>query len=415
MENQTISTETKPSPLVILNEFLPPAEVAGVEAQVSGIPDLPEVRSLGDLLRPIHGNDPDELLQDRFLCRGGMGLICGPTGIGKSAFVMQGAIKWAVGKPFFGIEPSVLIQQQGGMRILLAQAENDDGDLAEMRDGVIDGCDDLTPEEKDLAVQRIKLVTSSGKCGDKFAQDLDAVLSANADKGNPFDLVIIDPAFAYLGGDSNNQRDVSHFLRELLHPLVQKYKLGLIIVHHTNKPPRGKEKGDWQAVDLAYLGAGSAEWINAPRAALAIRSIGLHDMYQLVATKRGGRLDWKDGSGNKAYMKYIAHDDRPGVICWHEVESGVVEAKLPSKTVGRPKDFGETECVHAVMAHPNMIKKAYVDAVSKKLACGESTARRMFTKCIKAGWIAENGGLYDVTPEGQLQAPKCPSTVKWES
>jgi hypothetical protein len=62
---------------------------------------------------------------------------------------MQAASYWAVGKAFFGILPGEVFQK-AGMRILLVQAENDEGDLAEMRDGVLVGCDDLTDEEKAL-------------------------------------------------------------------------------------------------------------------------------------------------------------------------------------------------------------------------------------------------------------------------
>ncbi|MGI8966301.1 MAG: hypothetical protein ACR2H1_09495, partial [Limisphaerales bacterium] len=47
-------------------------------------------------------NDPDELLKHRFLCRLGTLLLCGPTGIGKSALSLQCAILWALGRPCFG-------------------------------------------------------------------------------------------------------------------------------------------------------------------------------------------------------------------------------------------------------------------------------------------------------------------------
>jgi RecA-family ATPase len=62
---------------------------------------------------------------------------------------------------------------------------------------------------------------------------------------------------AYLGGDSNSQKDVSHFMRELLNPLLQRHQVGMILAHHTDKPFRGKKKDHWEAGDYAYLGASS--------------------------------------------------------------------------------------------------------------------------------------------------------------
>lgn len=81
----------------------------------------------------------------RFLYRGGIALLCGPTGIGKSSFLMQLAIYLAAGLALFGIEPGDTFAGIG-MKILLIQAENDEGDLAEMRDGVLVGCEGLTPD-----------------------------------------------------------------------------------------------------------------------------------------------------------------------------------------------------------------------------------------------------------------------------
>ena len=92
----------------------------------------PVPRKLSDLVLPTE-NDPDELLKYRFLSRGGGMLLVGPTGAGKSALAMQAKILWALGREAFGFKPA------RPLKSLLVQAENDDGDLAEMRDGVMRG------------------------------------------------------------------------------------------------------------------------------------------------------------------------------------------------------------------------------------------------------------------------------------
>ena len=103
-------------------------------------PQPPAAKSLGDLKRRTV-NDPNELLRTGYVCRGGGVLLAAPTGIGKSSWAMQAMILWAIGRACFGITPT------RPLKSLLIQAENDDGDLAEMRDGVIAGMD-LTDEEK---------------------------------------------------------------------------------------------------------------------------------------------------------------------------------------------------------------------------------------------------------------------------
>ena len=106
------------------------------------------------------------------------------------------------------------------------------------------------------------------------------------------DLLWIDPALAYLGGEVGSQREVGGFLRNMLNPLVHEFNCAVVVVHHTNKPPVGREKPDWNAGDFAYLGGGSAEWANWARAVLALRSLGSHSVFELRAGKRGARLGW---------------------------------------------------------------------------------------------------------------------------
>ena len=405
----------KPSPLeIFLTEFMPAAEAAAVEVQVAKIQEPPTVTALGDLRAPAYGNDPSELLKHRFLYRGAVCLLCGPTGVGKSALLMQAAIYWAVGKAFFGILPGEIYQKQG-MRILLVQAENDEGDLVEMRDGVLAGCDDLTDEEKELARRRIQVKTVCDKCGEIFAVYLEALIAETG----PYELVMVDPAFAYLGGDSNTQKDVSHFMRELLNPLLQKHQVGMVLAHHTNKPLRGKEKDNWEAGDFAYLGAGSAEWINPARAALAIRSIGSESVFEFRAAKRGKRLRWQDANGNPTNAQLIAHDGRPGVICWHAATPQDAEDLEAAAKGGRPKRFDEFECVHAIIHRPGESQTFYVDLISGALECGKETVRKMLKACVKTGWIGECGDQhfrrYQATGKGQQEAENRPSSRNWTS
>ena len=292
--------------------------------EISKMPHGPAARRLSTLER-FRQNDPDELLMHRFLCRKGALLVCGPTGIGKSALGMQCAVLWALGRPAFGIQP------KSAIRSLIIQAENDDGDIAEMRDGVVKGLQ-LNLEESESACSNILFIREDSRSGKEFLVEVVRPLL----KEHKPDLLWIDPALSYLGGDMNSQKDVGTFLRNGLNPLLNKFNCGAVVVHHTNKPTVGREKPDWSGNDFAYLGAGSAEWANWARAVLAIRSVNSKKLFQLQAGKRGVRLRWTDKAGMPVTSKFIAHSKDPSVICWSEVNEEDIEDQLPK--LGRSKD-----------------------------------------------------------------------------
>ncbi len=396
---------------ILMADFLPAERVAEVEQEVSKINELPPVKKLGELATPVYGNDPSELIKDRFLYLGGVALLLGPTGIGKSALDMQLGIHVAIGKPLFDIRPAERFIGVG-MNVLLIQAENDEGDLAEMRDGVLRGCTDLTDEEKARALRNITICTICDRSGERFAEALAGLVTEHG----PFDLVITDPAFAYLGGDSNSQKDVSFFMRELLNPILQKHRVGMILTHHTNKPLRGKEKDSWAAGDFAYLGAGSAEWINPARAALAIRSLGSDTVFELRAPKRGRRLGWKDSDGMGTVVKYIAHHDEPGVICWREARPDEVEAVL-SKKGGRPRKCDPVEVLHCIAARPGQSQGFYTARIASVMGCSESVAKVAVRNGVETGCIrfVEVGRekRYSLSTKGAQKVDRAPSAYDW--
>ncbi len=214
----TPETDTAEIDLNPLKEALPPASDTPGEA-----PREITVRTL-DQFKLDTETVAKTLAGIRWLCRGGSLLLCGPTGIGKSSFAMQFAIMCALGLPFFGIKPA------GKLKVLVIQAENDDGDMVEMRDGIFRGLK-LTEVQQAEAGQRIQVVCESALTGADFV----AVVRELVAKHKP-DLLVIDPLFAYLGDSVNEQRAVSAFLRNGLNPILQEHGCGLVLVHHTNKP-----------------------------------------------------------------------------------------------------------------------------------------------------------------------------------
>ena len=314
--------------------------------------DRPIARTLDEFVKPA-GNDPAELLKHRYLCQGGSLLLVGPTGHGKSSLAMQLMIKWALGQPVFGLEPA------RPLKSLLIQAENDDGDLAEMKAGVFNGLN-LSNEEQAEACKNIFVTQESSKTGMGLCN---SVIEPLLKTIKP-DLLWIDPALAYLGCDMNSQKDVGAFLRNHLAPLLMKYNCGVVIIHHTNKVSRDPEK---QMTDFSYMGAGSAEWANWSRAIIALNKTDVDNLYELIAAKRGGRLKWRAGDGQSPAMKrYIGHCKRPDTICW--IEMAIAEAEELRAAGGKTaEDVLKQVPQDNLVAKDDLLKTCQLNGIGKHL------------------------------------------------
>ena len=274
---------------------------------------LPIVRNLVDLT-PAATGDENTLLGNRFLCRGCGLLVIGSAGIGKSTGVLQMGICWSIGRPCFGIQP------RQALKILYVQAENDEGDLCEMRDGVLKYLGDLADEEKVALQKNFICVLESARTGQEFVVD---VLEPLLKEHQP-DLCILDPALSYLGGDSSSQEIVGSFLRNLLNPLLQKYRCGALIVHHTPKPNGQPNKNNKLATDYAYAGLGSVEWPNWARAVLVLSAKDDQGLRELRIAKRF-RLGWKDPLGNPVSVRLL-RQNVGGPLFYTELSAQQVEA-----------------------------------------------------------------------------------------
>ena len=307
----------------ILLEFLEHEPEAFRAWQDENRPRLPVPITPTQLLAFRPDADPGELIPRRYLCKGGSVLIAGPTGVGKSSFLMQFAIHATVKRDLFGMRFA------RPMKVVIVQAENDEGDLAESFQGVFfslqaggAGVEPLSAADIALIHANLVFFRETTRTGADFA----SLLREIAAQYHP-DFILVDPAFSYLGADASSQKDVSLWLRNQINPVLMDTGVCLLLSHHTNKPLRGKDKKDtWQGTDFAYLGAGSAEWANWARAVIGLQRTQIPGIYLLTVAKRGGRLGWRDAEDKPTLDRFIAHAREPGKVYWREPDLAEVQS-----------------------------------------------------------------------------------------
>jgi hypothetical protein len=253
-------------------------------------------------------NDPNCLIGKRYLCRGGGLVIVGPSGVGKSSLIMQFACAWAVGWPMFGIKPA------RPLNILIVQAENDDGDMKEMLQGVCRGIKlDEFSQDYDLLKANLLFRRDATQTADGFIRSLSRLISENQP-----DLVVLDPAVSFIGDDISKQSACSNFFRRGLNSIAADTGCSFVIVNHTTKPPTdSKSRKGWQSSDWQYAGAGSYDIVGWARAVMNLREVA-PQTFALKLTKRGpraGALNPDETPTTDLWLKHATDG-----IYWHQVE-----------------------------------------------------------------------------------------------
>ena len=267
-------------------------------------------------------NDPNAVLGRRWLCRGGSCLWVGQAGLGKSSLAMQMGIMWAQGLSMWGVKPT----QGKPLKSLFIQAENDEGDMAEMLQGVMrtlplpDGihrADFINELQKNMVFHRDVLNTAKD-----FAKSTSRLIA----KHQP-DLVWVDPLLSYVGGDLSKQEVASHFLRNLMNPISMDTGVVWMMLHHTGKPSNDpKSRANWTDHDFSYAAFGSSELVNWARAVNVLRSLG-EGVFELRFAKRGKRAglheyclanEFEDGTQppNFTDIAYLQHS-KEGIFWEH--------------------------------------------------------------------------------------------------
>lgn len=264
-------------------------------------------------------DDPDCLFQNRWLRRGACGAIVSTSGVGKSSFSMQAATVWAGGQECLGVRPL------RPLKIGIFQSEDDEYDVANFRDRIRIGLAaelDWTPEQIQEAESRVTFCALDGSTGARFVEHL-----RRKQTQHHFDLLIINPLFAFFGGDMNDGNAMTAFLRHGIDPLIkaEATKCGCIIIHHTGKP--NKDAMNQGEIFKAYLGSGSGEFTNYIRSALVLTPWNggkLPGVFDLIAAKHGDKLAWRDDDGKPTTKKTVCYANRLPEYADDETKRGMI-------------------------------------------------------------------------------------------
>lgn len=308
-------------------------------------------------------DDPDCLFQNRWLRRGACGAIVSTSGVGKSSFSMQAATVWAGGQECLGVRPL------HPLKIGVFQSEDDEYDVANFRDRIRIGLEKelgWTADQIHQAESRVTFCALDGSTGARFVEYVRQKQTLHR-----FDLIIINPLFAFFGADLNEGAKMTEFLRHGIDPLIkaEETKCGCIIIHHTGKPNRdAMQQGD---VFKAYLGSGSGEFTNYIRSALVITPWNngkLAGVFDLIAAKHGDKLGWRDADGKPTTKKTVCYANRlpeyadTGLIFWVEPDEAQFAELKKSATANAkanpsaPAVAPEERCAQILAEH---IRKAW--------------------------------------------------------
>jgi hypothetical protein len=301
-------------------------------------PDIRPFLTIRQLLDYPTDDDPNCLLGKRYICRGGSLVLVGPSGAGKSTLMASMALHWSVGLTWCGLGPlprrlkdePEAYEPPKPLRQLIIQAENDDGDIAEMVAGSLAAVrGEWNREQYILANDNIRFCKITSETGENFCKTLERQI-----RFHKADIVWVDPLLSFVGGDISKQDVASEFLREHLNPVLERTGAAIIFLHHTGKPSTdSKSRSGWSNNDFAYLGFGSSEITNWARAVIILSETKdqEHKTYKMIFAKRGSRAKAKNMQGVPTDTIFIRQAGQGKPMAWTQCEELVVDEEPPKK------------------------------------------------------------------------------------
>jgi AAA domain len=316
-------------------------------------------------------NDPDNVIGNRWICRGDSFILQGYTGIGKSSLALQAAIYMVLGKPIFAC-----IRVIRPLKVLIIQAENNKGDVAEPLQDICDHLGLSDSERRELK-SRLVIGRQSSKCG---AVAFAAYFNMLIEKHRP-DVCIFDPLLSYFGKDLSSQEAASEFFRRHLQPIQNRTGVIIGFLHHLGKPPR---TGDQRQGPVLYSGFGSSDIFNWAREVITLMTND-EGCHTLEFGKRGTRAGIVDDTGQSVTELRVQR--ATGVRCYWSVTDSQPQAGDKSK-----KDSKTVDLVKALEQVPVLapeLKDAVIRQIATACKCGINPARTALNQLTVDGKVKD--------------------------
>jgi len=361
--------------------------------------------TVSDLMSFDRDKDPSNMIGKRWLCKGDSLLIAGPTGIGKSSFIMAMVVNWSLGLDLFGIKPV------NALRCLIIQAENNQGDLAIAFQDLLKS-QKLSAEQMKQLGENLVFQQVSSKAGTAFVEYAKAQIA----KHKP-DVIIADPLFSYAGGDVSKQAEMSPFLRNQIQPILNETGVIWAFVHHTGKPPRDGQQSNRRAL---YDSLGSTDLTNWAREIISIRYEDWDErIFKVEFGKRARQANLVDGSGRPVYDLFLKHS-KNGVV-WEEAERTEAKAatdknaKAAQAKIEWVRNFimdHETVTIEQLQMYgpQNDVGKNAVVGIARALAQNKDASPRIYEYKIEGE--TKKLVVFSTVPESDRTGPEKPSKPK---
>jgi hypothetical protein len=239
-------------------------------------------------------------------------LLFGPSRCGKSVAGLQACAGWSGGFGGLHIGPSQ------PLKIVILQTEDSKNDLRENLSGILSQpC--FNGKKLSLVKQNLVILPSVAGGSPEYLAKL---LEAAAEK-HKCDLISLNPLLAFCAADYT--RELGAMLYQVIDPIIKKYRIGFLGVHHATKSIY-KETSGYNAYDYQYLAAGDARIANWPRASIQIDPVSTNPVLTACfrITKRWQRVSWLNENGEPTRELYFKQS--PDKILW--VDASQAEADL---------------------------------------------------------------------------------------
>lgn len=360
--------------------------------------------------------DPRVLVRGSWLVRGGSAFWIATAGIGKSTSCMQLVHCMSAGIPFCGLQP------RGALKFWVFQSEDSQNrvaqDMLDVRAELIERASDFDWMAEGRKVKFIDLSELDGRCGVAFLDELDKMLRAADRLNEKPDVIVLNPLLAFVGGPIVDGGYVTPFFRggEIgrketcgLQAILERHKVGVLIYHHTPKPPTEKEIDGWMKSQFPeYQGAGSSDITNWGRSFITMMRVKGHaNVVCCTAGKNGSELGWERVGG--AYRRYMAFSDEIGVSgkarhAWRELTPDEYD-----DIVGKEKKDDEKKAQDAVSQVVFAIKSAKIAPMTgvnhlETLMADSGLSRRVLRGAIAT--VVSNASKFGLTIQPILHADK---------